>query len=277
MDLADPHEFFPAGLSRDAHGIWRCANTSAVSYPVDGNAFHRTVEDNSYWFRHRNFCIVALVRRFPPSGAVVDVGGGNGFVALGLRRAGYQMVVVEPDPRGALAARERGIADVICGAFEDVGFADGSIPALGLFDVLEHIEDDRGALAAFYRALRPGGRFYVSVPAYQWLTSERDRMLGHFRRYSLASLSARVREAGFEIEARNYFFLPLILPIALLRALPKRLGSRTDEHDAAGHEAKGLPGLALRTALGCERRALAAGFRLPAGSSCLLAARKPLS
>jgi SAM-dependent methyltransferase len=268
-------EWLPASLVQDEHGIWHCADRSSVSYPTDGNQFYLQLEDRSYWYNHRNFCIAEAVRRFPPRGPLVEVGGGNGFVALGLQRAGHDMVVLEPDPSGALAARRRGIEHVICGAFQDVGFADGSIAAIGLFDVLEHIEDDAAALAAFHRCLAPGGLMYIAVPAYQWLTSDQDRLLGHFRRYSLRSLAKVVRGAGFEIEYRAYFFLPLILPIALFRALPNRLGAHNRENDPELHELKGFLGAALGGALALERRLIAAGLRLPAGSSCLMVARKP--
>ncbi|HVH78374.1 MAG TPA: class I SAM-dependent methyltransferase, partial [Stellaceae bacterium] len=191
---------FPSGLIQDGDGIWQCTTRSPVSYPVEGNRHRLRVEDQSYWFCHRNFCIVEAVRRFPPRGPLVDVGGGNGFVTLGLQQAGYEAALVEPDPHGAAAARARGIEHVICGAFQDVGFAEGSVDALGLFDVLEHIEDDFGALRTFHRCLGPGGRLYLTVPAYQWLASDRDRALGHFRRYSLKSLRALVAQAGFKTD-----------------------------------------------------------------------------
>lgn len=268
-------EWLPASLAQDEHGIWHSANRSSVSYPTDGNQFYLRLEDRSYWYGHRNFCIAEAVRRFPPRGPLVEIGGGNGFVALGLQRAGHEVVVLEPDPNGALAARQRGIEHVICGAFQDVGFADGSIAATGLFDVLEHIEDDATALAAFHRCLAPGGRLYVAVPAYRWLTSDQDRLLGHFRRYSLRSLAKVVRGAGFEIEYRTYFFLPLIVPIALFRALPNRLGLRNTENDPELHELKGCLGAVLGGALSWERQLTARGLSLPAGSSCLVVARKP--
>jgi hypothetical protein len=42
----------------------------------------------SFWFLHRNRCIVSLVRRFAPDGRFLDIGGGNGYVARGLVAAG---------------------------------------------------------------------------------------------------------------------------------------------------------------------------------------------
>jgi SAM-dependent methyltransferase len=57
-------------------------------------------------------------------------------------------------------------------------------------DVLEHIEGDRSELAAAGKLLRPGGHCIVLAPAHQWLYSPFDRSIGHFRRYSKASLAA---------------------------------------------------------------------------------------
>lgn len=55
-------------------------------------------------------------------------------------------------------------------------------------DVLEHIDDDRGELAHSIAHLDPGGKLIVLAPAHAWLFSELDRVVGHFRRYTSASL-----------------------------------------------------------------------------------------
>jgi len=61
--------------------------------------------------------------------------------------AAYFRELVEPHIDGALIAHRRGLEHVVCGSFDDIGFAPSSIAALGLFDVLEHIEDDVEALS----------------------------------------------------------------------------------------------------------------------------------
>jgi len=72
-------------------------------------------------------------------------------------------------------------------------------------NVLEHIEDDVGALRIMLRALRPGGRLVLYVPADPRLYCEIDRGLGHFRRYRMGELIRKVREAGFRvIHARHH-------------------------------------------------------------------------
>lgn len=260
-------------------GLWWPRTRSRVDYPDEGNAFCFQVEDHSFWFHHRNACLLAVMRRFPPGGVVFDIGGGNGFVARALVSAGLPAVVVEPGPAGARNAQTRGLSPVICSALDDAGFRPGTMPAAGLFDVLEHIEDDGGVLGRLAGLIPPGGRLYLTVPSYQWLWSTEDDISGHHRRYTTASLAKVVREAGFAVEFTSYLFWPLPLPILCLRAIPARLGHRpTLDPDAIRRELKPPSGPAVRaltTLLDGERRWIAGGRRVPTGSSCLLVARRP--
>lgn len=68
------------------------------------------------------------------------------------------------------------------------------------FNVVEHVEDDLGALGNIYRSLAPGGRAIVLVPHDQWLYGTLDEALGHFRRYGHADLKERMEGAGFRVE-----------------------------------------------------------------------------
>jgi len=63
-------------------GIWYCRTKTPVSYPDQGSAVCFVLEDQSFWFRHRNDCIVEVVRQFPPAGPVLDIGGGTSEVAV---------------------------------------------------------------------------------------------------------------------------------------------------------------------------------------------------
>lgn len=67
-------------------------------------------------------------------------------------------------------------------------------------NVLEHIRDDAAALDAMHRALVPGGRLCLLVPAGPKIFSGLDEELDHFRRYRRAPLARLVRDHGFQIE-----------------------------------------------------------------------------
>lgn len=259
------------GLVRSADGHWSLGQGSAISYPASGHASIADIEETSFWFNHRNAVIAAVASRFPPPGPVFDIGGGNGYVSVGLRRAGFDCLVIEPGATGAANAARRGFP-VVRAPFQDLQIPDDSIPAAGLFDVLEHIPDDRATLANLFRVLRPEGRLYIAVPAYQALWSGEDDYAGHFRRYTLIRLTQHLREAGFTVEYGTYFFRILLLPILLLRAAPFRLGIRQVNDPGADHAA---PPHWLLASLARERRHIAAGGTLSFGASCLAIARKP--
>ncbi len=145
-------------LELDPHGWWTSTGVSKVAYPEEGNSLCFAVEDTSFWFQHRNRCIVKALEQFPPPGVIFDVGGGNGCVARAIGDAGHDVVLVEPGLAGVQNALKRGVRHVVRAAMEDMGAKDETIPAVSLFDVLEHIPDDAGFMARIHRLLMPGGR-----------------------------------------------------------------------------------------------------------------------
>lgn len=74
-------------------------------------------------------------------------------------------------------------------------------------NVLEHVVDDRAALAAMRRLLAPGGQLVLLVPAVPFLYGTLDRALGHYRRYTRALLRERYAEAGLRMRHLEYFNL----------------------------------------------------------------------
>jgi SAM-dependent methyltransferase len=273
-------ESISAALHLDVHtGIWRTKVDAAgsVAYPPHQNACFR-LEDGSFWFSHRNACLITAVRRFPPDGFILDVGGGNGFVARGLIDAGYETVLLEPDNDGARNARQgRQLPTVINATIEAAAIRPGSVPSLGLFDVLEHIEDDRAFVHHLHDIMRPGGLLYLTVPAFDWLWSMSDVDAMHFRRYTRRSLTG-VLTGAFDVLYCTCLFQRLVPLTVLARALPYRAGlARQKPPDAYEREhAVGRKRLSeiFSRMLNHEIRAIAAGKSLPVGSSLLVVARR---
>lgn len=259
-------------------GIFRSAREGSVSYAEDGHDLCFGVEDSSFWFRHRNDCIAALVNNYPPpsGGPILDLGGGNGYVAQRLIAEGHDVVLLEPGNAGASNARvHRRLPQVVCATLEDAGFRERSFAAIGMFDVIEHIEADRAFLDVVRSLLVPGGRLYLTVPCHAWLWSRADIDAGHFRRHTLASLSTLLAGA-FRVDYASYLFAPLVAPQFLLRALPHRLGLDR-KHAVLSTEAEhgGGNGLAVRLLerlLVRETRRIADRRRIAFGASALLAA-----
>lgn len=266
-----------SGLVKLRSGFWTADHISSVSFPDGGLSDLSGIEDTSFWFSHRNQFIEAVVRRYPPNGQIFDIGGGNGIVAQHLVKSGFGATVVEPDAAGAILARQRGLP-VIAAAFQDINVPAGAVPAAGLFDVLEHIPEEDETLGALAHAIEPGGRLYISVPAYQFLWADEDEHSGHCRRYTLDRLSKVVTAAGFRVDYASYFFAPLVPLIFLMRTVPYRLGAKpTHDHSKVSRDHSlpdGLPGQALKRTLNFELARAKTGRCIPVGSSCLIAATR---
>src|SRR6185503_4599719 len=118
---------------------------------------------------------------------------------------------------------------------EQLPFAGGTFDLVCLFDVLEHLDDDKKALGEAFRVLRPGGLVVASVPAYGWLYANNDRIAGHRRRYvrrGLRLLAARAKLRVERLTHVNVALFPLIAPCVLaLKGLERlRLLGRDPRH-----------------------------------------------
>jgi SAM-dependent methyltransferase len=257
-------------------GVWRAGTHSSVSYPEAGHDTVHGVEDGSFWFAHRNRCILAAIAHDPPDRALpfADVGGGNGFVAAAIQALGYRVVLVEPGASGIAHARERGVRELVQASLVDLDVHPGGFGAIGLFDVLEHIEDDAAALRAMHAMLADGGKLYLTVPAHRWLWSSADVRAGHYRRYTTGQLRALFERCGYDVGLCSYYFRPLPPAMLLLRSLPERLGLRRGPAQARVATEHAGGGTLLQRLLAREERAFAAGRALRFGASCLLVATR---
>ena len=197
-------------------------------------------------------------------------------MSLGMQACGYEPVLVEPGLHGARNAQQRGLMNIVCSTLEDAEFTQHSLPAIGIFDVLEHIAEDHKFLDKLRNVLSRSGRLYVSVPTYGFLWSVDDVFAGHARRYTKTSLIRDVERAGFDVEYCTYFFSPLPLPIFLARTLPSFLSIRNETNSGGGaheHVSSKRSGRIMRAVFDWELRAIAARRSIPVGSSCLLVAK----
>lgn len=149
-------------------------------------------------------------------GTVAEIGAGVGTFSERLRSdAGVdRLVLLEPDERCFALLKSK---------FADDGrvmLAQETIPGSTALEtvasecdlvlcqnVLEHIEDDYGAVRAMAQALKPGGELVILVPAHPRLFGSLDERFGHFRRYDRARLRDTIESSGLEIERLGSFNL----------------------------------------------------------------------
>lgn len=155
----------------------------------------------------------------------LEVGSGNGSYAAAWAGSGQRITVSEADPARLALLRERFASDPLVTVRELLAPIDevGGYSAVVAFNVLEHIEDEVGALRSFGRLLRPGGHVVLVVPAFPIAMSDFDREIGHHRRYTRASMDRALRAAGLEpVLVRYQNSVGLLGWIVLMRLLRQR-------------------------------------------------------
>lgn len=256
-------------------GIWYSEKKTEIFYPDAANEGCYQLEEGSFWFRHRNDCIVELVKRYKPNGLFFDVGGGNGYVAKAIEEAGIETVLIEPGEKGCLNAKKRNLKNIICATIEDTGFKKESMPAIGMFDVLEHMKNDIAVLKTMYDLLVKDGLIFISVPAYKILWSKEDELAGHFNRYTISSLSATLKAAGFEVLFATYMFSVLPMPIFFFRTISNKLGLDNNPgiiNKLTSHHKKNIP--SINKIWAWELNRIRKNKTIPFGGSCLVVAKK---
>ena len=192
-----------------------------------------SLQADHWWFRGRRALYTALLeqvlrrdlQREPTGLRVLDVGCGAGGWLRPLSRFGT-VTGIELDEPSIRFCRELDLHRTLVGRVDALPVPPQSHDLVCLWDVVEHTPDDVAVLSEARRALRPGGHLVVSVPAYQFLFANNDRVAHHYRRYSRGLLVRRLREAGFEVRKAtyvNFVLAPVIIPIVLLVKLKERL------------------------------------------------------
>jgi len=200
--------------------------TSSTAYSDELMKMLDVGDTSSWWYETRNQVIWHVMRRYPISGALWDIGSGLGEVSSYLTSVGAKCVAVEPNRLGAQVSSEKGVLS-IQGDLHALELPVSSIEAVGLFDVLEHLDNADKVLSEIYRVLGSEGKLFITVPATKWLWSASDDLAGHHLRYTRKKIRQQLKNAGFEVLSIRYFFFSLVLPILILRAVPYRLGVRS--------------------------------------------------
>jgi SAM-dependent methyltransferase len=131
------------------------------------------------------------------TGSFLEIGCGQGGAATVLAKH-FDYTGYEPDHTSYRTAQRRlielGTGRIINGMLPAT--PEDSFDAVGAFEVLEHLEDDRAAMTQWVRWLRPNGYAIVSVPAHPHRFGPWDVKVGHFRRYSRSAIETVLVDAG---------------------------------------------------------------------------------
>jgi hypothetical protein len=232
----------------------------------------RQIDHSRDFFWHR-IRWKAVKRFFPNAGdfGLVDVGAGAGMLGdyLGQEfpKARYRFVEPLESLERTLEqrhGRERNLRQAT--RFENM-------EVITLLDVLEHQADDRGFLSALVAKMDRGAVLVITVPALGALWSPWDVALGHFRRYTKASLSKAW--SGLPVVPLELAYLfPEMLPAAILRRLRSRFSAASTTPTDANVEFPDLPRPINRALLGVGTLSLALRKYVPLGTSLIAALKR---
>lgn len=224
-----------------------------------------------------------MLRRFKPALAgrrVLDAGCGAGSLTEKLVRDGYDVTAVDGSEAFVREVERRmppgASATVFQADLTDLPLPSGHFDGVACGEVLEHLEDDAGALGEICRVLRPGGVVLVTVPANPWRYDWVDLWAGHHRRYTPASLAERLTGAGLvDVDVLPWGFpvTGLYHRLVYKPMLRRRLSRGGDDALAAPQGRKRALMSVLRAVL--ELDTLFLGWR-PGYFGLLATARKPL-
>lgn len=242
---------------------------------MEAQVYERMAELDSdhWWFVARRQILESVIRRVvrPPEDArILEIGCGTGHNLAMLGKFGSVEATELDDAARALASKRLGRS------IEPVALPDLSAwPAehfdlVALLDVLEHVPDDRSALAAIHGRLKPGGKLLVTVPGNPWMWTAHDEAHHHHRRYRKSGLAQAAREAGYEIDLLSPFNSLLFPVIAAARLAGKLTGRESADDAMPPRPVNAL----LRSLFGLES-ALVGRVPLPVGVSLLAVLRRP--
>lgn len=236
-----------------------------------------SVQDRHWWWLGRRRIIERLIQKFLENRAsplrIADVGSGLGANIPMLRQFG-QVTALEPSA-DAVEKIKRAWADDNCVRvlrWTSPEPVNDKFDLILLADVLEHIDDDDAAIDWIWRHLAPGGHVILTVPAHQYLWTEMDEVVHHYRRYNRHGM---VRLLNGRLAIRRLSFYNLLLypvKVAFVGFAHLRRILRPASRRRSFNDVPPAPINALFKWILCCEAALIENFPLPFGVSIVVVA-----
>lgn len=152
------------------------------------------------WSKYRLLDRMLKCAEVGPGAYCCEIGCGAGIFLSELERRGIKAVGIDTsDDAIEIASGRFRSSALISVRKQSVGELEEKFDAVFMFEVLEHVDDDKGFLKIISdRILKKDGAIFISVPSKQWLYSKADRYYGHLRRYEKRDLCDKLKRAGLE-------------------------------------------------------------------------------
>lgn len=199
----------------------------------DLTRFHENVAGSNHWIdkASRDYAARQLKEqlRQTENRVILEIGSSSGEMLRLMRKKFRDALIIGSDCiSGPLEHLAKEFPDTPMMQFDllKCPLPNASVDAAVLLNVLEHIEEDAAALHQIQRILKPAGVLVLEVPARPNLYDVYDKMLRHYRRYSLSGLSEIVHKAGFKIARRSHLGFLVFPGFWLVKKRDRRLLDR---------------------------------------------------
>ncbi len=192
------------------------------------------LDELHWWYRARREVLRALIERtipLPRDARILEVGCGTGHNLKMLEHFG-KVDAIEIDEEARRHAEKRIGRRIASAPLPELpGVERSHYDLVAALDVVEHIDDDRTAIAGLAACLKSGGSLLVTVPAHQWMWSAHDELNHHKRRYSKKQLERLIKESPLELRSIGYFN-SILFPLAIGARLAAKATGRGGGDDA---------------------------------------------
>ncbi len=205
----------------------------------------KQMEDTHWWHRAKREIIASVIQKEIDKSKkklrILEIGAGTSLLIKEFIHSADTFALDRSKTALALS-KKNGIGNTIhadLGTYS--GYKKNFYDIVVAADVLEHLEDDFGAVKKIHDMLKKGGIFIIHVPAHQSLFSYWDKSLGHYRRYEKADLKKLIKHSPFTISFLS-FRLPSAYPFVRIFRM---LSSNTNKKRKSDFEQFSLLNLPL--------------------------------
>lgn len=234
------------------------------------------LEKFHWWFVYRQNVLKFVLKNYLASlkkdSAIIDIGCGTGGNLQLLSKDYTNIAGIDNNKCAIEYCKNKGLSNVRHGELPNLeNVPDESIDLFLLFDVLEHVEDDKLSIEVLRNKLKPNGYILLTVPAFSFLWSQHDKDFHHKRRYNLKQIEKILTDCEFKIIKGCYLYF-MLFPIILIARLLKKVFKKYSGADDFQLNNSFLNKIIIKL-LSIEIKLLKI-FNYPFGSSILLLVKK---
>ncbi len=180
------------------------------------------VEKIHWWWEGRRELLKLFLTKTRPK-KILDIGCGTGETLTFLKTIfpNADLFGIDYSSKAVKFSKDRGHKNIFKAGANKLPFKKNTFDVILFLDVLEHIDDDFGAIKEAKRVLKSGGKIIITGPSLNFIWSDHDTNQGHKRRYSRKDLKKLCFDSDLNLKFLASFNFFLSFPIIIIRLLSR--------------------------------------------------------